>query len=186
MCTIVKCPTKSSNNALETQHFVLPGLDSKPLRGFSPVNKSVRTSQKGKDLEFNPDQVKERRLHRLAEIIRDHWEEGNGMDTRFFEVPMIHDSIVMKGKSVNGGEYREHIVPKVLLRDECLKMYDRGATLEAVKLMLNRYLWIVEITKEEASQLDNNHGLKTKMPDGWVFGEGDPLARLKFAGIELA
>lgn len=137
-------------------------------------------------MEFTLEQVKERRMLRLAQIIRDHWEEKNGMDTRFFEVPMIHDSYVMKGQSVKGGGYREHVVPRVLLRDECMKMYDSGATVEIVQLMLNRYLWIVDITKEEASHLDNNHGLKTKIPDGWIFGKSDPLARLKFAGIELA
>lgn len=137
-------------------------------------------------MEFTPEEKKERRMRRLAQIIFDHWEEGSGMDTRFFENPLIHDSMVSKGQSVKGGSYREHVVPRALIRDECLKMFNNGATIDEVKEKLMTYLWIVKITEEEANHLDHIVKHKMTMPDGWVFGEGDPLARLKNAGIELA
>jgi hypothetical protein len=135
-------------------------------------------------MKFTPEQIKERRMHRLAQLIFDHWEEGNGMDTRFFEVPLIHDSLVEKGRSAKGESYREHIVPRALIRDECLKMYDRGETVEEVRDQLVAHLWIARISPEEAEVLNRTH--KATMPDGWVFGMDDPLARLKLAKIELA
>ena len=135
-------------------------------------------------MKFTPAQIKERRMYLLAQLIFDHWEEGQGMDTRLFEVPLIHDSLVERGCSAEGASYREHIVPRALIRNECLKMFDRGATVEEVRDQLMDHLWIVRISPEEAEILNRTH--KTTMPDGWVFGQDDPLARLKFANIELA
>ncbi|QOR38569.1 hypothetical protein HNO52_08645 [Billgrantia diversa] len=134
-------------------------------------------------MQYTKNQIRERRMLRLAQLIHDHWEEGSGMDTRLFEVPLLHDSLVLKGRSIAGVKYREHVVPRALLRDECLKMFDAGATVVDVKECLLQYLWIVHITEEEAARLNLSH--KVTMPGGWVFGEGNPFARLAAVGIEL-
>lgn len=134
-------------------------------------------------MEFTLEQKKERRMLRLAQLIFDHWEEGSGMDTRLFMEPMIHNTMVEAGRSVKGDSYCEHIVPRALIRDECLKMYDNKATVEEVKDQLMANLWIAFISPDEAEVLNKHH--KTTMPEGWVFGKGDPLERLKVADIKL-
>lgn len=127
--------------------------------------------------------VRERRLLRIAQMIYDHWEEGAGMDTRIFQVPVINDGLVLWGRSVNGGAYREHAVPRVVIRDECLKMLDAGSSIQDVKERLSQYLWIVHITEEEAARLNAEY--KQSMPEGWAFGEDSPFTRFEAVGIEL-
>ena len=56
-------------------------------------------------------------------------------------------------------------------------MYRSGATVENVAEILMRYLWIALITPEEAKELNKKY--KTTMPQGWVLGKDDPLARLQ-------
>jgi len=38
-------------------------------------------------MNFPPEQVRARRLLRLAQLIYDHWEDKSGMDTRFERPP---------------------------------------------------------------------------------------------------
>lgn len=135
--------------------------------------------------KYSIAEIKQRRMLRLAQLIHDHWIEGSGMDTRHFELPLIHDSLVEYGRSTKGGNYREHAIPRVVLRDACLQMFDANATVEAVSLALMANLWIVRITIEEAQYLDKKLGLKTRMPDHWKFGSGDPFARFHKAGISI-
>src|SRR5690606_324189 len=113
-------------------------------------------------MRFSKEEIKRRRITRLAEIIHDHWEEGSGMDTRFFDHPFIHNEHVMSGRSVNGGTYREHVVPRVYLRDECLKLLDQGRTIDDLAEVLMNNLLIVTITNDEADNL--NKMLKDRMP----------------------
>ena len=135
--------------------------------------------------KYSISEVKRRRILRLAELIHDHWVEGSGMDTRHFELPLIHDSIVDYGQSAKGGAYREHAVPRVVLRDACLELFDANATVEEVAAALMKNLWIVRISHEEARYLDNFLGLKTRMPEGWKLGVDDPFARFHKAGISI-
>lgn len=72
------------------------------------------------------------------------------------------------------------------IRDGCMAMFKEGRTVDDVVAVIDKYLHIVLISKDEAHHLDHVLNLKTKMPDGWVFGEGALLARLAFADIELA
>lgn len=135
-------------------------------------------------MTYSKEQIRGRRMLRLAQLIYDHWEEGSGMDTRIFQIPLINDGLVLWGRSLSGGTYREHAVPRALIRDECLRMFDEGGDVEDIKALLLQYLWIVHITKEEADSINARY--KMAMPDGWTFGEGDPFARFKAVGIELA
>ncbi len=106
------------------------------------------------------------------------------MDTRYFDHPFIHDVFALNGQSKKGGGYREHVVPRVYLRDKCLELYDMSTSIDDVTRILMDNLRIVEITPEEADSL--NKVLKTTMPDGWTLGKSDPLERLRYVGIEIA
>lgn len=128
---------------------------------------------------------KQRAIKRLAEIFRDHWEESRVGSTRIFE-HVIPDEWLICGKSSSGGKYREHIVPCVLIRDQSIKMYQEGKMIEDVEKMIERHLAIVLISEEEKDRLDKQRGWKTTMPEGWVFGSGDPFARLTLSGIEFS
>jgi len=135
-------------------------------------------------MKFTENQIKQRRIKRLAEMIHDHWEENSGMDTRYFDNPYIHDVYVVDGQSTEGGTYREHVVPRVYLRDRCLEMYENKAAVEEEAETLLANLRIVKITKDQAEAL--NKKLRETMPDGWVLGKDDPLERLYSLGIQVA
>lgn len=132
---------------------------------------------------FSNDEIRRRRIFRVAQIIFDHWEEQSGMDTRYFDHPFIHDVYVVNGKSEVGGSYREHAVPRVYLRDECLRLFNSGASIDDVAKVLDENLRIVLISREEADLM--NRSYKTSMPDGWKIGEGDPLERFHRVGIKV-
>jgi hypothetical protein len=52
---------------------------------------------------FSSHDIFSRRARLLAELLKDHWEEGAGFDTRLFDRPFIHDHMVFCGRSVKGG-----------------------------------------------------------------------------------
>jgi hypothetical protein len=132
---------------------------------------------------FTQAQIKQRRIFRLAQIIYDHWEEKAGMDTRYFDHPFIHNEHVEYGRSLSGGSYREHAVPRAYLRDQCMSLFSTGATVEDVASVLETNLRIIRITTEEADFLNQTH--KSDMPADWQIGRGDPLARFHLAGIKV-
>jgi len=134
-------------------------------------------------MNFTHDRIKERRFAVLAKLIFDHWEEGSGMDTRYFDHPFIHDDFVVNGQSTKGGSYREHVVPRAYLRDRCQELYANGRSIEDVGRLLMDNLRIVLITLTEAETLNERY--KTTMPPGWTLGESDPLARLREVGIDV-
>lgn len=142
-------------------------------------------------MTFTIPQMRARAVRRLAEILYDHWEEGRVGHTRMFEV-IVPDEWITHGRSVKGGHYREHVVPCAVIRDGCMDIYEKrkgerrtSEMVDEAASLIEKYLRIALITTEEAKYLDNELELKSTMPDGWVFGEGDPLARLEVAGIEL-
>ena len=105
------------------------------------------------------------------------------MDTRYFDHPFIHDVYVVNGRSKSGGSYREHVVPRVYLRDQCLALFASGASIDEVARILEANLRVVHISPEEADILNRSH--KMDMPAGWKIGEGDPLERLRRADIDV-
>lgn len=80
--------------------------------------------------------------------------------------------------------YREHVVPCVMIHNRAIEMTVAGASTVEVAQMLAANMMIVQISNEEAKILDETMGLRTRMPDGWEWGN-DPLARLRTANIEL-
>jgi hypothetical protein len=135
--------------------------------------------------EFTPPVLLQRRAMLLAQLLHDHWEENSGFDTRFFHEPFIHSQWVLRGRSINGDGYSEHIVPRMVIRDECVKMFRNGASISAVRDAIIAHLGIVKISPTEAHHLDHVLGWKTTMPPGWRFGIDDPMARISDAGIKL-
>ncbi len=129
-------------------------------------------------------EMKQRAIKRLAELFYDHWEEGRVGSTRIFE-HVVPDEWIICGQSSSGGNYREHVVPCSLIRDQSIKMYQSGKSVEEVARMIERHLAIVIISDEERNRLDNKCGWKTTMPSGWEFEVGDPFARLTMAGISI-
>ena len=101
------------------------------------------------------------------------------------------DDLIVIGSSPNGAieRYREHVVPAVLIKEESVKLAERGAPAHVIADFIQHHLYIVLISRSEAALLDRvldegGLSLKTSMPEGWVLG-CDPLDRLKAAGIHV-
>ena len=114
-----------------------------------------------------------------------NWRKSLGFDD-------IDDLIVI-GSSPQGlaalSPYREHIVPVSLIKEEALKMAERGEQADEISEFIRHHLYVVIITTEEARLLDGSPdaggmSIKTTMPEGWIFGD-DPTERLKAAGIDI-
>jgi hypothetical protein len=136
-------------------------------------------------VKFTKQEWKSKMCMRAAQIMHDNFENGStGIHSRIFEV-LIPDEVVLVGESLKGNQYREHVVPCCLIRNECFNMFKGGASLEEVASAIERHVVIVKISFEEADHLDKTLGLKNTMPKGWEFNKGDIYARLKEAGIEF-
>lgn len=130
-------------------------------------------------------EVRASAFYRVAWNVRHMWVECGTSDTRLFMAPLISDRLVLAGHS-KGGTYREHAVPRIILRDECHKKLEMDNSVESLPDLANfirTFLKVVLITNEEQKMLDYHLGLKQKMPDGWAFGHGSPYSRLDAAGI---
>jgi hypothetical protein len=80
--------------------------------------------------------------------------------------------------------YREHANPMDWITVYAFEMIKAGKSDVEVSDMIKRNLKLALISDAEQDLLDNKLGLKTTMPEGFKDGD-DPLARIKFAGIEL-
>jgi hypothetical protein len=129
-----------------------------------------------------------RALTRLAGVIEIFANDSNGeyCPSTLLGRPVIDDEFVTVGESKAGAEYREHVVPRIMLVNEACRMYLDGCTVQEVTDLLEKYLKVVLITKGEADRLDlkENLGLK-KMPEEWSFKDGDEFAGLHAANIEF-
>jgi len=145
-----------------------------------PFEIEKSASIKRGDIKLN----KENFYLKTAKLIR--WSVENeypvlGRDSLHFDGL---DEFITIGESINGREYREHVVPCDYLIREGIEMIRAGKSDTEIALMLKQNLIIVLITNEEAAKLDGELGLKITMPDGWKLGD-DPLERLYAAGIKL-
>jgi hypothetical protein len=97
------------------------------------------------------------------------------------------DHLIVIGSSknrTNENSYREHVVPCIMIHNRAIEMTMEGCSTAEVAAMIASNMMVVQITKEESSMLDDTLGLRTSMPEDWSWGD-NPLARLKFANIEL-
>lgn len=134
--------------------------------------------------QFSEEELKYRACRRVAVILFEQWEEFGGGDTRLFDW-LIDDKFTYVGSSINGNEYREHLVPRALLRDICIQLFNAGKSIDDATQIIINNLKIARITTAEAKKIDNEIGLRTTMPDGWHHENGDFMARLNAAGIIL-
>lgn len=101
------------------------------------------------------------------------------------------DEKIWKGCSKSHREedsYREHVVPCVMIHNEVIRIFlEEGGSdqvIDKVAKLIESNLVIIKITDEERELLDETLGLRTKMPNGWQFGD-DIYARLIEGGIEI-
>ena len=90
-----------------------------------------------------------------------------------------------KYRAEGGKKYNEHIVPLVVLRDQSKRLIEEGKDDEYIAKLFAKHWKLAHITKDEAAIMDKKLGLKSRMPDGWSFEEGNTFARLEAASIEL-
>lgn len=136
---------------------------------------------------FSEEQKTERMFLRVARIIYEWCEEGQGIDTRILENVLIPDKYVIAGASIKGRGHREHVIPRLAIVLRCQEMFiEKGASIEDVAKEIRRLLKIVFITKKEARHIDKDLGWKTVMPPDWNFESGDVFARLHQAGVKFS
>lgn len=142
---------------------------------------------------FTREELQQRAFYRVAWVLQHFWEEqqdenprGTKADvhSRLFDT-LVHDPLILIGKSKNGGGHKEHLVPCALIRNRAFEMYHDKKTVEEVAKMIGQFLRIAHISPEEARLLDVELKLKTIMPIDWDFENGSVLRRLEKAGIEL-
>lgn len=144
---------------------------------------------------FTEKDLQQRAFYRIAWVLWHFWEEQKDdpkhradVHSRLFDT-LIHRPLILIGESINGGGHFEHLVPCALLRDRAFEMFHDGNrgedAIKDVAAMLERYLRVAHITREEARLLDYELGLKRSMPDDWDFETGSVMRRLDEAKIVL-
>lgn len=97
-----------------------------------------------------------------------------------------HDALITVGSSTavlakpSAPQWREHIVPCVLVTERAIEMVQSGCSSTEVAQMLKENLAIVVITQAEAKRVDAVY--KTTMPAGWQWGDS-VFARLDAVGV---
>lgn len=137
--------------------------------------------------KFSREELIERAFLRAATVMFGMWEERGSSDTRLLIPPLIPDEFVIIGESINGREHREHIIPRVVICNQCHKMFSEGVDINTVARFIRNNLKIIYISKDEQHLLDNGKqlNLRQRMPTGWSFESGDIYVRLNTAKIEF-
>ena len=97
-----------------------------------------------------------------------------------------HDGLITIGSSKavldnpESPQWREHLVPCVMIKDRAVELFQNGASVTEVAQMLKENLAIVIITQEEAKTVDVVY--QTTMPTGWQWGDS-VFSRLDVVGI---
>lgn len=135
---------------------------------------------------FSHEELWKRASLRAAVHMRGLWEEKGSSDTRLLESLFLPDAYTVVGRSIaiSGRGRREHVIPRLVVVEECHRMLDAGASDEDVAAFIRAHIKVVIISDEERRRLDHvsELGLRQCMPNGWTFGD-DPYARLSAAGI---
>lgn len=141
--------------------------------------------------KFTREELKERSFYRVAWVLRHFWEEQQDdakhearVHSRLFDT-LVHEQLILIGKSKKGGGHKEHLVPCVFIRDLAFEMYHKNKSTEDVAKMIGRLLRIAHITREEARMIDHEKKLKTTMPENWDIETGSIMARLEAGNIDL-
>lgn len=136
---------------------------------------------------YTRDELWERASLRAAMHIRGLWEEKGNSDTRLLDALILPDVFTLVGRSRAWSPpgRREHVIPRVVVVNECHRMLERGEADDVIAAFIRKHVQIVLISTEECARLDSRDqlGLRQTMPAGWSFGD-DVFARLVTAGIE--
>jgi len=92
-----------------------------------------------------------------------------------------YDRDISLNDKTEDNDYREHIVPCIMIHNQAVKMVQEGCNLSEVSAMIAQNLLIVHIPTSEAARLDEVY--QTTMPEGWEFGD-DVFARLNTMDIQ--
>ena len=87
-------------------------------------------------------------------------------------------------KDYNKVLHGEHVIPLSMVFNRWLELIDEGVSPDDQRAFLEPHLEVVWITVAEQQKLDRELRLKSKMPEGWSWGQSK-YARLERAGIEL-
>ena len=138
------------------------------------------------------EEIHYRACKALVALFRDQVEAKlNCVHSRIFNYVLHPESkYVNCGMSpeAKAGEppHPEHVVPCSVLINECFRLIEENNhSDEEIAKLLQKHWKIATISKSEAKILDSKLRLKSKMPEGWRFEDGDTLARLKEAGITI-
>jgi hypothetical protein len=133
---------------------------------------------------FTKEELLRRACLRAAFVMRSMWEEKGSSDTRLLDSPIVPDELVLVGESLKGKEHREHVVPRVVICDQCHKIFAGGGSIEEAANYIRQHLKIVLISREEQIHVDSaaKMGWRQCMPPDWSPG-GNVFARLDAAGI---
>lgn len=133
---------------------------------------------------FCDAELKARAFRRTAQVLYEIWEEGGIAHTRLFDT-LIWQKYYFVGTSTQGAEHKEHVVPCAYIRDLVAELFDQGESVEKAAQVIEKLLKVVAISREERRHLDFETGLKTTMPEGWLYETDSVFARLEVAGIEF-
>lgn len=109
------------------------------------------------------------------------------IDTNLFETVIPNELITIgisnEAKLLQKNYHNEHIVPRILIRDEIIKLSKESYSEERMLNLIINNLKVIIISKDEAKRLDTNCKLKVVMPNSWQFGD-NIFERLQKAEIE--
>ena len=78
----------------------------------------------------------------------------------------------------------EHVVPCSVLINESFRLIKEGNLSDSeIAMLLQKHWKIATISRIEAKRIDLELGLKSRMPAGWRFEDGDTFVRLQQAEI---
>ena len=110
------------------------------------------------------------------------WKRGAYAANTYQFSEMAHPSRNLKDYS--GILHGEHVIPLKLVFERWMLMVQNGESPEKQREFLDEHLIVVWITIEEQQRVDRELKLRTKMPEGWTWGD-DKFARLTVADINI-
>lgn len=141
---------------------------------------------------IDKNEIHYRACRALIALFRDQVESGlECVHSRIFNYVLHPESKYVScgvSSEAKAGEpqHPEHVVPcSVLIKESFRLIKKNNCSDDEIAKLLQKHWKIAIISKSEARRLDSELRLKSKMPEGWRFEDGDTFARLKKAGIKI-
>jgi hypothetical protein len=143
-------------------------------------------------MEYSNKEILFRTCQTLVRLFRNQVEENRlVVHSRIFNY-VLHPEMkyVHFGVSANvtseSKTHPEHVVPCAVLINEIFRLIEEKVLDDdEIASLLQKHCKIVTITKEEAKHIDSTLKLRSKMPPGWSFEQGDTYERLHRANIKI-